>query len=85
MGRRYRTASKKAKTQILDEFVAVSEYHRKHAIHLLNGKTDNGPIQSNPCKIARSRRIYNEAVIVTFLTEATRREFIIDIGHSCGN
>jgi hypothetical protein len=62
LGRRYRTASKKAKTQILDEFVAASEYRRKHAIRLLNGKTDNGPIQSNPCKIACSRRIYNEAV-----------------------
>ena len=34
--RRYQTASSRAKKQILDEFVAVSGYHPKYAIHLLN-------------------------------------------------
>jgi hypothetical protein len=34
--RRYQTASSRAKKQILHEFVAVSGYHPKYAIHLLN-------------------------------------------------
>jgi len=34
--RRYQTASSRAKKQILGEFVAVSGYHPKYAIHLLN-------------------------------------------------
>ena len=45
---RYRDSSKLEKTQILDEFIAVSGYHRKHAIRLLIGKTDNGNKGSNP-------------------------------------
>jgi len=35
---RYRKAHRRDKTRILDEFVAVSSYHRKHAIRLLNGE-----------------------------------------------
>ncbi|MCJ7547754.1 MAG: integrase [Deltaproteobacteria bacterium] len=34
---RYKHASRKAKTLILDEFCATSGYHRKHAIRLLRG------------------------------------------------
>jgi hypothetical protein len=34
--RRYQTASSRAKKQILSEFIAVSGYHPKYAIHLLN-------------------------------------------------
>jgi len=34
--RRYQAASSRAKKQILGEFVAVSGYHPKYAIHLLN-------------------------------------------------
>lgn len=34
---RYRHASRKGKTRILDEFCAVCGHHRKHAIRLLNG------------------------------------------------
>lgn len=33
---RYRHASREGKTHILDEFCAVCEHHRKHAIRLLN-------------------------------------------------
>jgi hypothetical protein len=51
-----------AKTQILDEFIAVSGYHRKHAVRLLSGKTDNNGNRSNPCEVPHSRRIYDEAV-----------------------
>lgn len=35
---RYRKARKKVRSQILDEFVATTGYHRKHAIALLRGK-----------------------------------------------
>jgi hypothetical protein len=35
---RYRKARKKMRSQILDEFVATTGYHRKHAIALLRGK-----------------------------------------------
>jgi hypothetical protein len=35
---RYRDASKKEKSAILDEFVKTTGYHRKHAIALLTGK-----------------------------------------------
>ena len=35
---RYRRASKKERTVILDEFVRTTGYHRKHAIGVLNGR-----------------------------------------------
>jgi len=35
---RYRKASKKEKQKILDEFVAVTGYHRKYAIRLMNSE-----------------------------------------------
>jgi len=59
---RYCESSKITKTQILDEFIAVSGYHRKHAIRLLSGKTDNGIKRNNSCQVSHSRRIYDEAV-----------------------
>jgi hypothetical protein len=44
---RYRKASKKEKTGILDEFVKTTGYHRKHAIAVLNGRRERvrGPIR----------------------------------------
>ena len=44
---RYRRASKKEKTVILDEYVKTTGYHRKHAIAVLNGqrKRVRGPIR----------------------------------------
>ncbi len=36
VGKRYRTSSRQEKLRILDEFVAVTGYHRKHSIRLLN-------------------------------------------------
>ena len=55
---RYQQAGKPDKTKILDEFVAVSGCHRKHAIRLLTG---NRPIR-NDTSTAASRRLYDEAV-----------------------
>ena len=36
LGARYRAAGKPDKQRILDEFVAVTGYHRKHVIRMLN-------------------------------------------------
>jgi hypothetical protein len=54
---RYKEAAKADKTRILDEFVAVAGYHRKHAVRLLGGQ--NGEGSRDP---TYSRRIYDEAV-----------------------
>jgi hypothetical protein len=63
---RYRNSPKKDRTRILDEFVAISGYHRKHAVRLLSGKQRDTPKQRS------TRRIYDEAVkealIVTWET-----------------
>ena len=57
VGERYRGGTPDAKRRILDEFVALTGYHRKHAIRVLNGSL--GP----PASPRRGRlRIYDEAV-----------------------
>ena len=38
--KRYRKASKKERTAILDEFVKTTGYHRKHATAVLNGRRE---------------------------------------------
>lgn len=54
---RYRSATRAQKGKILDEFVALTGYHRKHAIRLLrNGHPGGGVKPSHGC------RIYDEAV-----------------------
>ena len=37
VGERYREGTADAKRRILDEFVVLTGYHRKHAIRVLNG------------------------------------------------
>jgi hypothetical protein len=37
VGQRYRTSGGEDKTKILEEFVRLTGYHRKHAIRVLNG------------------------------------------------
>jgi len=59
---RYRGATKRVKARILDEFVAVSGYHRKHAIRLLGGSPADGRTPSGRTGAWQSRRIYGEAV-----------------------
>jgi len=58
----YRKSPKMRKTQILDQFIAVSRYHRKHAIRLLSSENSSNGNQSNSYKVSQSRRIYDEAV-----------------------
>jgi hypothetical protein len=54
---RYREANKQEKRRILDEFVAVTSCHRKHAIRLLSNRER---LVSDPPHAVR--RVYDEAV-----------------------
>lgn len=53
---RYIEASKRDKSRMLDEFVAMTGCHRKHAVRLL-GQGEDSPTVAVP----RGRRIYDEA------------------------
>ena len=54
---RYRKGCRNEKTRILDEFVAVTGYHRKHAMRVLRDGKANRRSQPRP-----GRRLYDEAV-----------------------
>ena len=54
---RYREASKRDKSRMLDEFVALTGCHRKHAVRLL-GQCDKVSDRTAP----RGQRVYDEAV-----------------------
>ena len=55
---RYWASSRKDKSRIRDEFIAVTGHHRKHGIRLLgqSGDTDDKVPE------VKGRRIYDEAV-----------------------
>ena len=55
---RYRSSSKKDKSRILDEFIAVTGHHRKHGIRLLGEPDDD----EDATRSVGGRRIYDEAV-----------------------
>lgn len=55
---RYAQATKKARHSMLDEFVATTGYHRKHAIALLRGKRQHRD-RSKPIRRPR-KRIYTD-------------------------
>jgi hypothetical protein len=55
VGARYRIAAKIEKTAILDEFTAVTGYHRKHAIRVLD--VDGGCQK----QLRPRNRLYDEA------------------------
>jgi hypothetical protein len=57
VGERYRTVSAEEKGRILNEFVALTGYHRKHAIRVLNGCTGIPPAARH-----KRLRLYDEAV-----------------------
>jgi hypothetical protein len=60
IGTRYRGAARCDKLRILDEFVAVTGYHRKHAIRMLN---EAGAAGESPEPRVRSQgRVYDDAV-----------------------
>jgi hypothetical protein len=70
VGERYRLADRRSKGLILDEFVAVTGFHRKHAMRLLRAQRKATPAGSRP-----ERRIYDEAVrtALVVLWEASDR------------
>ncbi len=57
LGERYRKADRRSKGRVLDEFVAVTGFHRKHAMRLLRAKQ---PAKTEGPRL--ERRIYDEAV-----------------------
>ena len=69
---RYNKASRKLKAQILEEFCAVCDYHRKHAIRLLNQPIDQrkkAARQSGRKPIYQSEAILNPLRIIWFATD----------------
>jgi hypothetical protein len=64
---RYRRASKKEKSLILEEFVKTTGYHRKHATAVLNGRRERvrGPIR----RPRRAQYGAEEADALVFLAE----------------
>ena len=56
LARRYAVGSRHEKTRILDEFVAITGFHRKHAMRLLR----SGPSVRGP-EARATRRIYDDA------------------------
>lgn len=36
LSKRYKSANRSDKSRLLDEFIALTDYHRKHAIRILN-------------------------------------------------
>ena len=69
ISQRYHAAGQSGKKQILDEFIQVTGYHRKHAIRALKRSSGNG------AEPAPRSRIYDEAVgsALTILWEAADR------------
>ena len=55
---RYQASSRKDKSRILDEFIAVTGHHRKHGIRLRSQCED----VSGKTGVVKGRRIYDEAV-----------------------
>ena len=64
LSRRYGNSPKKGKGRILDEFVAISGYHRKHAIRLLGTCSASSELAQveDQTAVGSRRRIYDEAV-----------------------
>ena len=56
VGQRYRASNGKEKPKILEEFVRLTGYHRKHAIRVLNGSA------TKPAERRPRERVYDEAV-----------------------
>ena len=62
IGERYRSADRGSKGRVLDGFVAVTGFHRKHAMRLLR---TGGPV--TPSGVRLERRIYDEAARTTLI------------------
>ena len=69
VAQRYRSSPRADRARILDEFTAVTGYHRKHAMRLLRTSP------SQPVAARQRRRLYDEAVraALILLWEASDR------------
>ena len=59
---RYREASKRDKSRMLDEFVTLTSCHRKHAVRLLGHDEEGHDEEEVERAPSKGRRIYDEAV-----------------------
>jgi hypothetical protein len=62
---RYRGATRSERSRILDEFAAVTGYHRKHAIRVLSGGGDRGEagqVEGSPEVTVFRRRVYGTEI-----------------------
>jgi len=66
---RYRHARKKERGQILDEFVATTGYHRKHAVALLRGTRGHRKPQSPRPRLRRRIYLAEDKRAVLWLAE----------------
>ena len=80
IGGRYGRGKRPEKTRILDEFVAVTGFHRKHAMRLLRSGGSAGGGGPRP-----GRRVYGEAVRTALLVvwEASTGFAVSGCGRSC--
>lgn len=62
VGERYRRSSRSGKHQILDEFLKLTGYHRKHAIRVLGREAQSPKARPGP------HRRYNDEIRVTLIT-----------------
>jgi hypothetical protein len=65
IGDRYRASNRTERTNVLDEFVAITGYHRKHAIRLLRRKTDDSVTMRRRAH-RRYGDVVKEALVVLF-------------------
>ena len=72
---RYQEASSEGRSRILDEFVALTGFHRKHAIRVLSRKAKSTTVESATATAKPRARLYDEAVrqAVVTLWEASDR------------
>jgi hypothetical protein len=70
LAKRYRRSRRREKGRILDEFVALTGFHRKHAMRLLRSGSPHERSGPRP-----GRRSYGEAVreVLVLLWEASDR------------
>jgi len=61
---RYQAASAREKKKILNEFIAVSGYHPKYAVHLLNAAEPGAPVRRSRVRPALYDEAAKQALIV---------------------
>ena len=81
--KRYQEAALATKTDVLDEFVELTGYHRKHALRLLGPSTG----QKREEKLRSENRIYNDVVreALILLWEGLRSDLRQTIEGSCSD